>query len=186
MTAVLPQAQVGVIGGSGFYEFAGFTDRQGGRCGDAVRVSERRADRGAAGRYGRGVSASPRSRAPHHALRAAGARQHSCPQAVRCAVGDLGWRRGQYARGNPPARSRRTRPALRPHQMPPLHVLRRRPGRPRRLCRAVLSAVVPGALSGGASRLAPVSMPAAHTCVSRDRSSPRRPNRAFTASGAWT
>ena len=28
MTAALPQAQVGVIGGSGFYELAGFTDRQ--------------------------------------------------------------------------------------------------------------------------------------------------------------
>ena len=95
MTAALPQAHVGVIGECWLLmswpalrpqEVVGETPF--GSPSDALTVGQL----GGMGvaflpRHGRGHS--------HHALRAAGTGEHPRAEATRCAVGDLGRRRGQ-------------------------------------------------------------------------------------------
>ena len=84
------------------------------------------------------------------------------------------------------ARRSGARPALRPHQGPPQHLLRRGRGGAHGLRRPLLPVRRASASSRRAVRPAPPCTRAAPTCASRARSSPPGPSRACTASSAST
>ena len=156
-----PRAEIGVIGGSGFYAF--LDDGEHGRGRDAVRPAERPADRrrrsaAAASRSSRGTGATTGSRRTGSTTAPTSgrcARSASARCSRPCAVGSL--------QAEPrPGHARRPRPARRPHLGPRPDVLRRRRRRwstsrsptptARRAAAAVAGRTAPNAGSTGRRR----------------------------------
>ena len=173
---------IGIIGGSGLYDMAELTDRRDVTVDTPFGPPSAPLVTGTLVGQGRGVPRPARHRAPADAVRAATFRANIYAMKTlgverilsASAVGSLKEEYVPLAPGHP-------RPVLRSHQGAHQHVLRRRPGRARRLRASVLRRAVGDHLRRGGRAPAPPCTRAAPTSAWKGRSSRPRPSRSSIA-----